>query len=356
MNGAEGNSAAFDARSGARHAAGRAARAWRQLARTLFGLALLVAVLAIGWKPLHGQLPAAGWPLLSVLPLHVLADAIDSLGWRALLKRHRRPSAAYLIWAALLRDAVGSLLPVVGAAAPLIGADLLRARGIRFLPAFASIVVESSLSLLSQALFVLAAGYACMLALGRNRPLELMGLPALLTLAAGAAFLLLQRYRAAYLWLMRNGARLPFAARYASALPVRFYACLRRIHARPLGLWVCTAWQLLALAVGALELWLMLHLLGYHTGLAVPFLLQAASKLSRSLGFAVPANLGVQEGVFAAVAASCGLPAAIGLSLSLLSRFRDLLLGGPVLLAWWLRRSAISSDDRRRGRIRLPQP
>jgi putative membrane protein len=325
----------------------------RRIVTMLFGLALLALVLWVGWEPLQTSLAAAGWSLLWVLPLHVAADAIDSVGWRGLLHPRRRPSASYVVWVALMRDAAASLIPVASAMATVLGAGLLTARGLRFVPAFASIVVESSLSLISQAVFVLASALACTALLDRRLPLDLMAPLALATLAAGFLFLLLQRYRTAYLWLIHQGSRLPLLARFSRVLPGRFYAALHRIHRRPRVLWACVGWQVLSLAVGALELWLMLHLLGYRSGLAVPFLLQAATRLSRSVGFVVPAGLGVQEGVFAAVAAACGLPAGIGLSLSLLSRCRDLLQGAPLLLAWWLRRAAMAPETAR-ATIRQP--
>lgn len=328
----------------ARTLPGSTAKRLRRLLATGFGLSLLLGVVLIGWAPLQTGLTTAGWSLLWVIPLHLLADATDSLGWRSLLRgRRRRPGAVYFAWMASMRDAASSLLPIIGSAAPLLGASLLAARRIRGVVAFASVVVESSLSLISQALFVIVASTLGATVRGDQALLWLLWPPALVTLTLGALFLLLQRRREIYVYFVVLVSRSRFLSRYGRVLPLQLHAALRGIHRRPLAPLICVVWQLAALGIGALELWLMLTLLHHPVGLLIPLLLQAAVKLSRSLSFAIPAGLGVQEGVFAALASAGGLPVSVGLSLSLLSRCRDLLFGTPLLVAWWLYRSTRAS-------------
>lgn len=312
---------------------------------SLIGLGLLGAVLAVGWTPLMDGLDAVGWKLLWLVPLHFLADALDSVGWRALLRSSPcRPGALYFAWAAAMRNAAGALLPVVGAAAPLIGVGLIAARGVRGYLAFASVIVECSVSLISQALFVLGASALCATLPGAARLLWLTWPPALVTLALGMLFVLLQRRRVLYRAVAALAMRWwPRVRRQGRSTPIRLYAALRAIHRCRGVLTVCMLWQMAALAVGALELWLVLALLHRPVGIMVPLLLQAAVRMSRSLTFTVPAGLGVQEGVFAAVAAASGIPVSIGLSLSLMARCRDVLFGMPLLALWWLRRTAARS-------------
>lgn len=316
----------------------------RRVTATLLGLMLLCGVVAVGWTPLRSGILAGGWSLLWIVPLHLVSDTIDSIGWRSLLRFHpKRPNAAYFAWAASMRDAASALLPIIGAAAPLLGANLLTQRGIRGLPAFASVVVESSLSLVSQAFFVLSVSALGFSVTGNPLLLWLLVPPAIVTLALGLVFVVLQRNRKTYLRFSTAIGRVRFLSRFRRTLPLRLYAALQRIHRHPYRLLVCVAWQVLALLAGALELWVMLLLLHRPVTLLIPLLLQAAAKLSRSLSFAVPAGLGVQEGVFAGVAAASGLPVSIGLGLSLLSRCRDVLFGVPLLTTWWLRRTSARS-------------
>ena len=56
---------------------------------------------------------------------------------------------------------------------------------------------------------------------------------------------------------------------------------------------------------------------------------------ARTAGFAIPGALAVQEGGFALAALSAGLPESVGLSLSLVKRAREILVGlAGVILAW----------------------
>ncbi len=71
----------------------------------------------------------------------------------------------------------------------------------------------------------------------------------------------------------------------------------------------------------------------------------------RSVAFAVPNAVGVQEGAYIMLGASFGLTPEMALALSLLKRARDLALGLPVLAAYqllesgrlWRRAAAIGS-------------
>jgi hypothetical protein len=59
---------------------------------------------------------------------------------------------------------------------------------------------------------------------------------------------------------------------------------------------------------------------------------------ARTAGFAITGALAVQEGGFALAALSVGLPESAGLSLSLVKRAREMLVGAvSVTLAWWKR-------------------
>jgi uncharacterized protein (TIRG00374 family) len=78
-------------------------------------------------------------------------------------------------------------------------------------------------------------------------------------------------------------------------------------------------------AVGALETWLALYLLGYPLSLLEVMVLEAILQMSRSISFFIPANLGTQDGALALVTATLtGSPAA-GLGVALLRRVRELL-------------------------------
>ncbi len=92
--------------------------------------------------------------------------------------------------------------------------------------------------------------------------------------------------------------------------------------------------------------WLSLLLLGAHCSFANAVAIEGVVCGIMSAGFLVPGALGVQEGAYVALGLLFGINADISLSISLLRRGRDIVIGIPVLLLWQyyefrqLRRSA----------------
>jgi hypothetical protein len=75
--------------------------------------------------------------------------------------------------------------------------------------------------------------------------------------------------------------------------------------------------------------------LGQPLGLTEAFILESLSSGVRAAAFMVPAALGIQEGGLVLFGALFGLPAEIGLAISLSKRVRELALGLPGLFAWY---------------------
>ena len=91
------------------------------------------------------------------------------------------------------------------------------------------------------------------------------------------------------------------------------------------------AW--LASAVGA---WIALRLMGVTTPLSAIVMVESLIFTLRSVAFAVPGALGVQEIGYLALAPIVGIPPELLLALSLAKRARDLVIGLPTLICWQL--------------------
>jgi hypothetical protein len=79
-----------------------------------------------------------------------------------------------------------------------------------------------------------------------------------------------------------------------------------------------------------------LRFAGAPLGFGVVLVIEGLLYAVRSVAFAVPNAVGVQEGAYILLGASFGLTPELGLALSLLKRARDLALGLPVLAAFQL--------------------
>ncbi len=89
------------------------------------------------------------------------------------------------------------------------------------------------------------------------------------------------------------------------------------------------AW--IASGVGA---WLALRLIGVPAGIVAVVAIEALVFAVRSIAFAVPGALGVQEGAYLLLAPLFGIDPQAAIALSLLKRARDIAIGLPALLAW----------------------
>ena len=102
-------------------------------------------------------------------------------------------------------------------------------------------------------------------------------------------------------------------------------------------------------ALGALETFVILWVIGYPVTFFDAWIIEAATQLARAGAFFVPAAIGVQEGAFVLI---CGLltgsPTA-GLATALIRRLRQIvwMAWGLAIAAGFRRRRDFSTDDRR---------
>jgi putative membrane protein len=80
--------------------------------------------------------------------------------------------------------------------------------------------------------------------------------------------------------------------------------------------------------------WIAFRLLGAHTVLSSVIAIDSLVYAIRSVAFAVPNALGVQEAAYAMFAPALGVGPEIAIAISLLKRGRDVAIGIPVLLLW----------------------
>jgi putative membrane protein len=92
--------------------------------------------------------------------------------------------------------------------------------------------------------------------------------------------------------------------------------------------------HLAAWIASSVEAWIALRLMGADLGIAGVIAIESLLYAIRSIAFAVPTAVGVQEGAYIVLGTAFGLTPEIALALSLLKRARDLAIGVPALLAW----------------------
>jgi uncharacterized membrane protein YbhN (UPF0104 family) len=297
---------------------------------------------AVVWDAIH----TLGWRLAIVVFVPFsLAAVLDTLAWRALLPGCRVPFGA-LVGARLAGEAVNLATPIASVGGEPLKAYLLRDR----LPldeGLASVIVDKTAVVIGQAVF-LAAGLFLARALEPPRAL-LFVMAALLAAemvgAAGFAFVQVAGVfggggrllgRVGLGPIERHREMLEDIDRWLS----RFY------RERAAGVAAASVLHALAWAVGALEIYVVLHLLGKPVTVTTALVLEAFGTAVKFATFMIPGSLGALEGGNAAIFAAFGLGGALGLASTLIRRLREAawaLIGLGALTLFKSRPRAVSS-------------
>lgn len=313
------------------------------IAGALAGLLLLSVLVAWqGWHAVLGAVEHAGWALLLLVPLRLFTLALDVRAWRILLRAAGAgpapapaPGFAFLFWVAAVREAVNRLLPAAGVGGEVVGVRLVRTRLPDTAAITASVIVEVLLTMIVLYLFC-GLGVVLMARIAA-------GMPQVWVIAASLALSLPLPLLA--WWLLRHGAPFQRLERWCvrllgrtTALPdldgARLDAAVARLFGRHGALLRALGWQLLSYLLGSLETWYALRLLGHPVDLATAIAIEALTQAVRHASFLVPAGLGVQEAAVLLFGLLGGVGGEIALSLALVKRMREIVLGLPALLSW----------------------
>ena len=280
-----------------------------------------------------------GWGLLPITLFHVVPLSFSALSWRELLTVSSRPDVVSIIWIRWIRESINALLPVAGVGGDIV--SLAHQRGVPGVQAAATMVVDTTVGVATQMVFVVAGVTLLVI-----RSSEGAALPVVSALLIGVAafavaiatFVMLQ-HRSMFVMFSKLGSRLAPAkwlsgfAGSASAIDDAVVDTYRRgsafVRANVLRLAGWTA--------GAGEIWLVMHFLERHLNLTDAFVLESLGSGVRAAAFMVPGALGALEGGLVLFGALLGLPADVALAISLSKRVRELALGLPGLLVWqWI--------------------
>jgi glycosyltransferase 2 family protein len=298
------------------------------------GLALIGALVAhFGAGAVARALLAVGWAgFAAICSVHLALIAVSGIAWWALLPGTSPWTA---IWARLIRDSASEVLPLSQVGGYVAGARAIAVAGISGSTAAASTIVDVTLEFFAQIAYT-AIALSWLLYLEPQARIVApvaIGLGVAGFLAAGflaaqrRGFGLLDRFAGAlgHGWVERTAAG-------AAAL----HAAIAGIYARVAGVWASFALHLACWIASAAEIWLALRFMGAPLGFGTILVIESLLYAIRSIAFAVPNAVGVQEGAYILLGASFGLTPEMALALSLLKRGRDLVIGLPALGAWQL--------------------
>lgn len=115
---------------------------------------------------------------------------------------------------------------------------------------------------------------------------------------------------------------------------VSFHAAIEELYDSHARLAASAALHLVAWIGAGGGTFIAFRLVGGHINLLNAIALEALLSTLRSIAAPVPAAVGVQEWGYAMLAPLFGLPAEMGVAVSLLKRAREIVLGIPALIYW----------------------
>ena len=317
----------------------------------LFGVILSRSDLSQVWEYVR-QL---GWlGVAAILGIYVTAFLCDVSAW-TLTFRDRQFGARWLsrVWRVkIVGEALNNTTPLGSLGGEPVKAALLnRHYGVSYRESVATLVLNQTITITAQILFM-SASFVLML---RSDALDTS-----YHFAAGGALGVLcvlfgfQRYRVASRtggWLGRSwlGKRLDRALGIIGDVEdrlVSFYIGARRRFATALCLQF-TNWML-----GAVEIYVVLDLLGHPVSFTDAWLIEGTVVLVRSAFFLVPASMGTQEAAFLIVCGAITGSPGLALAVALIRRGRELFWISLGLLIGW----AFSLRKRALGRLPTAGP
>ncbi len=304
----------------------------------LLGLAGLAAAIALivyqGHAAVLSALAAGGVGLVWASLFHAVPMAINARAWQVLMPGARPPSLAAFTWFVWVRESVNGLMPVARIGGEVVSVRLLMRSGVRQASAVASLVVDMTLSIVSQFIFTMIGLSLLVLVTTEVAAVGHLALGLLVTVPIVGALFWVQR-AGAFELVVRLLQRLS-GGRFSTLVggSMRIDRAIRLFYRRRSRVIRCTLWQLLGWIAGSGEIWLALYFLGHPVSLMDALLLEALAQAVSSAAFMVPGALGVQEGGFLLFGGLLGLSSETALALALARRVRDLIVFTPALVAW----------------------
>jgi putative membrane protein len=301
----------------------------------ILGLCLaLYLVHYVGLGAVVSSAAAIGWSGFAVLCLYSLCVfPIMGCAWYVLLPASSRAELRVLVWARMVRDSAGDVLPFSQFGGIVLGARAAILHRVPSTLAFASTIVDVTTELLAQIAYI-AIGLAILLARAPRTSFaasvtKVVVIGLVLAMIGGVLFVVLQRF--GHRMTGRLAARLlPRAIASTAAIG----DALDAIYASRARVALSASLHLGAWIASSITTWIAFRLIGVHIDITSVLAIDSLVCAAKSTAVLIPNALGVQEATYAVLAPLFGVGAQFGLAVSLLKRARDIAVGVPILLIW----------------------
>jgi putative membrane protein len=305
-----------------------------------FAGAALFTILLVreGAGQVGSAIATAGWALLAVIAYHFLVPVfLDALAWWVLFPTAERPLFRKVYRMRWIGESVSTLVPSAA-----VGGDIVRARlaaisGTPVATAAATVLVDLTLGVFTQAAFTLLGVVLLVNATGQKNFVGPTIIGTVVGVAAVGGFYFVQRL-GMFRFLAKMIAKLANSPEWQSLVHsgAALDETVRSVYVRRRAVVACCAWTITSLILNSGEIYIALWALNLHATVANAIILQSMALTIRSVAFPVPGGIGVQESGYVLVGNLLGIPGETAFALSLIARVRELGFGIPGLIGWQL--------------------
>ncbi len=308
---------------------------WITAVLFLFGLVVLGAVIYYaGTYGILQALHALGWNGFAIVcALHVPVIALLGSAWWSVGRDISGARLWKFIWARYVRESAAEILPFSQVGGIVIGARALALAGMRMLPVAVSMLADLVIELAAKLPYIVTGILLLFARFPKSSVIE----PA----AVGIVIVIVIVIFLAVFHRQIKVRLEEIALRMARRWPILglggegdIRPIFDQVFARDIRIVTALSMHLVAWVMGAFETWLILYLMGLSVDAPEAIVIDSLVAALRTVGFAVPAAIGIQEGGYVLVCGTLGIDPAMAVALSLVRRAREFALGFPGLGLW----------------------
>ncbi len=279
------------------------------------------------------SLAKVGWGAAVVVAVRAAMIAVNGVGWSKLLAKLSRAPLSVFLLARWVREAVDVLLPAAYIGGGLAGARVLTLWRVPVATAYAGAIADLFLQTVAQALFALVGASLLLGIIGPRAVLPGLILGLATASVALGGFYAVQRHGGARLI---DRALMALSSRAAGARPEPgFHAAMQAIwKGRRSSILTSMLVHFLAWTVGTFEVWSALYFMDWPVTWERAVIIESLGVSISIAAFVVPGSWGIQEAGYILIGQMLGVPIPASLTLSLVKRVPDFLLGLPGLVVW----------------------
>ena len=307
----------------------------------VLGLSLFIYLISqTGWHQILDQITRLKWNLIPIVLVYLGVYILDTLGWKfSFRQQDHSVSFFHLFWIRLAGEAVNNTTPMGYVGGEPVKAYMLKSFDVSMPESFASLVVAKTTLTLSEILFIVFGLTAVFIELELSLTFKIVMSLMLVLLTVLVILFMFFQQKGMFTFIAKILTRLKIGQDAISKKMEK----IKELESHLAEFYKSSKWQFifsfsfhfLGWLAGILEIYLIIVFLGLPLNMLDALMIETLHQLIRGLAFWVPGNIGTQEGGNFFIFTLFGLGGAVGLSVSLIRRIRELIwaaLGWGILV------------------------